>query len=204
MKRSVVGSILIISFLSTAVYADALKNSLTNFMNKKEESSVVDLGNINLTAKPKKPQIKHHKSKATVATVNGDKIIKKDADSYLSQRTQGKINDYDMIPPQQQKRLITEMALPILVLDAAKKELDAEEIQGAYNSAWMKKQAQNIDIQDKDVLNIYNQLKQNALDHNETKKLPPYEAIKGRLKSQMIEKRMIGTLMKDVKIRVAQ
>ena len=206
MKKNFATSALVVSLLSTGIYADALKNSLTNFMNTKETSSVVDLGNINLNAKPKpkKPTIKHHASKAAIATVNGHKIIKKDADKYLAQRTQGKIKDYDMIPPQQQKRLISEMAFPMMVLDAARKELSEEEIQSVYNRVWMKKEAQKIAINDEDILKVYNQIKQDALDHNETKPIPPYDAIKDRLKMQMIEKRMMSNLMKDVKIEVAE
>lgn len=204
MKKNFATSALVVSLLTTGIYADALKNSLTNFMNEKETSSVVDLGNINLNPKPKKATPKHHSSKAAVATVNGHKIIKKDADHYLAQRTQGKIKDYDMIPPQQQKRLISEMSFPLLVLDAAKKELNAEEIQSAYDREWMKREAQKVDIKDEDVLTVYNQIKQDALDHNETKPIPPFNAIKGRLKSQMIEKRLIGNLMKDALIKVAQ
>ena len=206
MKKNFATSALVVSLLSTGIYADALKNSLTNFMNTKETSSVVDLGNINLNAKPKpkKPTIKHHSSKAAIATVDGHNILKKDADSYLVQRTQGKIKDFDMIPPQQQKRLISEMAFPMMVLDAARKELSAEEIQSVYNRVWMKKEAQKIAINDEDILKVYNQIKQDALDHNETKPIPPYDAIKDRLKMQMIEKRMMSNLMKDVKIEVAE
>ena len=206
MKKNFATSALVVSLLTTGIYADALKNSLTNFMNTKEKSSVVDLGNINLNAKPKpkKPSIKHHKKTAVIATVNGHKIIKKDADDYLVQRTQGKIKDFDMIPRAQQKRLISEIAFPIMVLDTAKKELNAEEIQSVYNRAWMKKEAQKVKVTDDEVLKVYNQIKQDARDHNQTKPIPPFDAIKGRLKMQMIEKRMISNLMKDVKIEVAQ
>jgi len=206
MKKNFATSALVVSLLTTGIYADALKNSLTNFMNTKETSSVVDLGNINLNAKPKpkKPTIKHHKSTAAIATVNGHNIIKKDADAYLSQRTQGKIKDFDMIPPQQQKRLIQEMAFPIMVLNVAQKELTAEEIQSAYNRTWMQKEARKVDIKDDEVREIYNQIKQKAVDNNNTQPIPTFEAIKGRLKSQMLEKRLIGKLMENVKIEVAQ
>jgi len=206
MKKNFAISVLVVSLLTTGIYADALKNSLTNFMNTKEKSSVVDLGNINLNAKPKpkKPTIKPHADTATIATINGHNIIKKDADMYLAQRTQGKIKNFDMIPPQQQKRLIREMAFPIIVLDAAKKELTAEEIQSVYNRTWMQNEARKVDIKDDEVKVIYNQIKQKAVDNNNTQPIPPFEAIKGRLKSQMLEKRLIGKLMENVKIEVVQ
>ncbi|MBA1420383.1 MAG: hypothetical protein FAF03_05860 [Epsilonproteobacteria bacterium] len=206
MKKNFATSALVLSLLTTGIYADALKNSLINFMNTKEKSSVVDLGNINLNAKPKpkKPIIKHYKATAAIATVNGHNIIKKDANAYLAQRTQGKIKDFDMIPPKQQQRLIQEMAFPIMVLNAAQKELTAEEIQSVYNRTWMKKEARKVDIKDDEVREIYNQIKQKAADNNNTQPVPPFEAIKGRLKSQMLEKRLIGKLMENVKIEVAQ
>ncbi len=205
MKKKVLIGALAVSFLSSAIYADALKNSLTNLMHTKEKSSVVDLGNINLNAKskPKIPKIRHHKRSAIVGMVHGHKIIKKDADSYLTRRTQGKIKDYDMLPPQQQNRLIHEMAFPLLVLDAATKELSAEEIQNAYNRAWMQKEARNIQIKDSEAKQVYEEIKQQAEENNSTQSIPPFEAIKDRLKSQMLEKRLIGTLMQNVHIEVA-
>ena len=206
MKKNFATSALVVSLLTTSIYADALKNSLTNFMHTKEKSSVVDLGNINLNAKPKprKPIIKHHAATAAIATVNGQNIVKKDADIYLARRTQGRIKNFDMIPPQQQKRLIREMAFPIIVRDAAAKELTAEEIQSVYNRTWMQKEARKVDIKDDEVRKIYNQIKQKAVDNNNTRPIPTFEAIKGRLKSQMLEKRLIGKLMENVKIEVAQ
>jgi len=206
MKKNFATSALVVSLLTTSIYADALKNSLTNFMHTKEKSSVVDLGNINLNAKPKprKPIIKHHAATAAIATVNGQDIVKKDADIYLARRTQGRIKNFDMIPPQQQKRLIREMAFPIIIRDAAAKELTAEEIQSVYNRTWMQKEARKVDIKDDEVRKIYNQIKQKAVDNNNTRPIPTFEAIKGRLKSQMLEKRLIGKLMENVKIEVAQ
>ncbi|SFV68815.1 Cell binding factor 2 precursor [hydrothermal vent metagenome] len=206
MKKNFTIAFLAVALLSIAVHADALKNSLTNFMNTKESSAVVDLGDINLNARPKprKPKIRHHAAKATIATVNGHKIIKKDADVYLAQRTQGKIKNFDMLPSKQKQRLIREMALPILVLNAAKKELSIEEIQSIYNHTWMQKEARKVEIKDDEVRTVYNQIKQNALEHNTTQPLPDFEVIKNRLRSQMFEKRLIGKLMENVKIEVVQ
>ena len=204
MRKLFTTSILVLLLWHTYTCADALKTSLTNFMNAEETPPMIDLGHINLNVKPKpkKPTIKHHASKATIATANGHKIIKRDADKYLAQRTQGKIKNFDKLPRQQQKRLISEMALPMMILDAAKKELSAEEIQSLYNRAWISKEAKKVNIKESDILNVYNQIKQDALDHNETKPIPPFDAIKGRLKMQMIEKSMIANLMKDVQIEV--
>jgi len=189
-----------LSLLVSSVSADALKSSLTNIMNTKEEPTMVDLGNLNLNAKPKVK--KKRSAKAVIATVNGNKVLKKEADNYLSERTQGKVTDFDALPGDQRKRLIHELSLPILALDAAKKELSDVEKEAIFTRTWMQKEARNIKVSDEDALGIYNQLKKQAEDNNASDPVPPFEKIKDGLKSQMIEKTMVGKLMKDVEIKV--
>ena len=189
-----------LTLVISTVSADALKNSLTNMLNKKERSGMVDLGNINLDAKPVKK--KRRSAKTVIATVNGQEIIKKEADAYLKQRTQGKVTDFDSLPPEQRSRLISELALPVIVLDAAKKELSDEEKQAVYTRTWMQKEARKINIADEQALQVYNQLKQQAQDNNATEDIPPFESIKDKLKIQMIEKTLVGRLTKDAKITV--
>jgi hypothetical protein len=180
--------------------ADDLKNSLTNMLNTKETSGMVDLGNINLDAKPVKKKVRSDKT--VIATVNGHKIIKKEADNYLKQRTQGKITNFDHLPPNQRPRLIQELALPLIVSDAAQKELSEEEKQAVYTRAWMQKEARKIKITDEQALAVYNQLKKESQENNATGNIPPFETIKDKLKLQMIEKTLIGRLMKDAKMTV--
>jgi hypothetical protein len=187
-------------FAISTAYADDLKNSLTNILNTNETSGMVDLGNINLDAQPVKK--KGRSDKTVIATVNGQKIIKSEADNYLKQRTQGKVSDFDALPPEQRQRLIQELALPVIVLDAAKKELSEEEKQAVYTRAWMQKEALKINITDEQALTLYNQLKQQAQDNNATGNIPPFENIKDKLKIQMIEKTLVERLTKDAKITV--
>lgn len=188
------------ALMMTSVSADDLKNSLTDMLNTKETSGMVDLGNINLDGKPKQPQTRS--SKTVIAVINGHKIIKKEADSYLKQRTQGKVTDFDHLPPEQRSRLIQELALPIMVLDAAEKELSKEEKQAVYTRVWVQKEARKINVTDEEALKVYDQLKQQAQENNATQNIPPFESIKDRLKTQIIEKSLVDKLMKDVKIEV--
>lgn len=188
------------ALMMTSVSADDLKNSLTDMLNTKETSGMVDLGNINLDGKPKQPQTRS--SKTVIAVINGHKIIKKEADSYLKQRTQGKVTDFDHLPPEQRSRLIQELALPIMVLDAAEKELSEEEKQAVYTRIWVQKEARKISVTDEEALKVYDQLKQQAQENNATQNIPPFESIKDRLKTQIIEKSLVDKLMKDVKIEV--
>lgn len=200
MGRKIVVAGLLFGLIGSYACADALKSSLTNMMNTKEEPSMVNLGNINLGAKPK---VKKSRSEnAVVATVNGNKVIKKEADSYLAQRTQGKVKDFDSLPNDQRLRLINELSLPILAMDAAKKELSDKEKSSIYSQVWMQKEAKSINVTDDDALSVYNQLKKQAEDSNATQTVPPFETIKNSLKAQIIEKTIVGKLMKDVKIKV--
>ena len=204
MKKICVFLGLSFTVLITPVSADALKNSLTSILNEKETSSMVDLGTINLNGKPKPVQQvrKSRSSKAVIATVNGHKIIKKQADAYLKQRTQGKVTNFDSMPPEQQKRLVYELALPILVLDAAKKELSPIEKQAVYTRAWMKKEALITTITDEQALAAYNEITKQAQENNATAPVPPFANVKDKLKLQMLEKAIVGKLMKDVEIKV--
>lgn len=188
-----------------SVYADDLKNSLTNMLNEKDKTpSMINLGNINLDAKerPVQKATQTRSSKAVIATVNDHKIIKKEADTYLKQRTQGKVTNFDQLPPNQRSRLIEELAVPVVVADSAKKELSEEEKQAAYTRAWMQKEARKINITDDQAMEVYNQLKQQAQENNATKNIPPFKNIKDQLKIQIIEKTLIDKLMKDVEIKV--
>lgn len=200
MGRKIVFTGVLLSLVMNGVSADGLKNSLTNIMHTKEEPAMVDLGNINLN---KKPTVKKNRSgKTVIATVNGNKVLKKDADAYLSQRTQGKVTDFDSLPVNQRSRLIQELSLPILALDTAKKELSDKEKEVVFSRAWMQKKARSTKVSDDDALSVYDQLKKEAQESNSTQPIPPFDKIKGSLKVQMIEKMTIGELMKDVEIKV--
>jgi len=206
MKKFIVLASVSVGLLTGVASADALKNSLTNIMKTDDTTQMVDLGNINLDAKPK-PVKRVHKKRApnaVIGTVNNHKIIKKDADAYLSQRTGGKVTNYDTIPPKQQKMLMQEMGLPYLAYDAAKKELTPLEKETILNRTWMQKEARKIEVKEDEIRAVYDKLKQQSIDNNNTNPIPAFEAIKDRLRMQMIEKKMMTKLMKDVKIKVAE
>lgn len=216
MKKTVLSISLFLGLLITSIHADALKNSLSNMLEKKETSSIVDLGQINLDGKPKhiKKVRKTRSSKTVIATINGYKLIKKKADIYLSERTKGKIKNFDLLPLQQRKRLIKEMAFPILAIDAAKKELSEQEKSAIYTRMWIQIEAQKLDIPNEDVIGVYNILKAEAekrkseqnitQENNATKAFPAFQVIAAKIKGQMIEKKLVDNIMKDVKIKIAE
>jgi len=204
MKKMCVFVGVTLGLVVSSASADALKNSLTNIMNEKDTPFMVDLGNINLNAKPRpvKKVRKTRSAKAVVATVNGHKILKKETDAYLSQRTGGKVKNFDNIPANQKTRLIQEMSLPILVADAANKGLSDVEKEAIYTRIWMQKEAMKTKISDDQVLEVYNQISQEAKDNNNTANIPEFDAIKDKLRIQMIEKTIVGKLMENIKIEV--
>jgi hypothetical protein len=204
MKKYLVVAGLSLGLFMNSASADALKNSLTNMLNEKETSSMVNLSGIDLNGKPKAvPEMKKTRSEKTVvATVNGHKVLKKDADAHLKKRTQGKMSNFDRLPKEQRLRIIQEMSLPILALDSAQKELSEAEKEAVYKRVWMRQEALKIKITDEELKEVYNKLKQQSEENNNTANIPTFESVKEKMKPQMIEKKMIDKLMKDVEIKV--
>jgi hypothetical protein len=191
--------------LLNSVHADGLKNSLNNMMGKDDSSQMVDLSSLNLDAKPRPvaPKAPKTRSKKTViATINKHKIRKKDADAYLSERTKGKVKNFDRLPKPQQKRLIYELAFPILALEVANKELSVIEKETIMARVWMQKEARNVKVTVAEVREVYDTLKKQAIDNNDTREIPEFTSIQDRLHVQMVEKQMMDKLMKDMKIEI--
>ena len=185
--------------------ADDLQNSLNSMMGQKDSSGMVNLSGLNLDAKPQKvvPKVPKARSKnAVVGTINKHKVRKKTADAYLSQRTKGKVDNFDRLPKAQQKRLIYELAFPIISLEKAKKELTAIEKETILARVWMQKEAKNLKVTVAEVREVYDELKQQAIDSNDTRTIPPFKSIQDRLHIQMVEKKMMDKLMKDMKIEI--
>ena len=206
MKKFLALSCISVSLVSTSLSADALKNSLTNIMKTDDSTQMVDLSNISLNAKPRpvKKVRKNRPANTVIGTVNKHKVLKKDADAYLAQRTKGKVNNFDSLPVKQRKMLINELALPVLAIEAAKNDLTPLEKETVFNRTWMQKESRKMQIKDDEVRVIYDQLKQQSIDNNDTRTIPAFDAIKNRLKMQMVEKSIMGKLMKDVKITVSE
>ena len=189
---------------TSSVSADGLTSNLNNMLNKKETTPMVDLSNLNVNAKPKPvpSAVKTRSSKTVVATVNGHKIIKKDADAYLKKRTQGKVTNFDLLPKKQRTRLLQEMSISTLASDAAKKELSQQEKTAISTRSWMQKEALETKVTDEQAKELYDQMEQRAKDANSTKPIPSFDSIKDRMKMQIVEKEIIGKLMKGVDIKV--
>ena len=203
MKKILVVSLATLALFSSALFADGLKNSLTNIMHKKDTTAgMVDLSRLNVNGRAPVQQPKTRSSKAVVATVNGTKIIKKDADAYLSKRTQGQVDNFDLLPAKQRLKLIQEMSVAQVADDVAKKELTEQEKTAVYTRLWMQKKASKNPVTDAQVQEVYANLKKRAIESNSSKPIPEFKSIKNNIKMQMTEKAIMGDLMKDAKITV--
>lgn len=201
MKKFFVICFAVSSLFITTVSADHLKNCLADMMKKKDTTpGMVDLSRLDVNAKPHMQQPKTRSSKAVVAIVNGKKVIKKDADAYLSKRTKGQVKDFDLLPKKQRIRLLQEMSVAQLAENAAEKELTDQEKTAILSRMWMQKQASKNPVTDAQVKEVYENLKKRAVESNSTKPVPEFDKIKTSMKMQMSEKAIIGKLMKDVNI----
>ncbi len=201
IKKTFLTTVIAIGLCSVQADADALKDSLTNLMNKKDNTpGMVDLNRLNSNVKPVKP--KTRSANTVIAIVNGNKIIKKDANSYIEARTQGQITDFDILPKEQQKRLISEISIPFLVEEVVNRELKEKDKLAIYTRMWMQKETLKDEITDEDVLKVYNNLKKRAEDTNTKNPIPEFNSIKAKIKLQMSERKVITRLTKDVNITV--
>ena len=201
MKKLVVAIGLCAGLMVQNVSADALKNVLSKKLHSQDSMpGMVNLDALN-NAQPVRP--KSRPSKAVVATVNGEKIIKKDADAYLSKRTKGQVKDFDLLPKKQRLALIKEMSLPILLADGAAKELSQEEKDAVLSRAWMSKATAEANVTDAQIEAAYEKIKAQARAQSALQQIPPLEAVKDRIKMQIVEQQVIGQLMRGADVRVA-
>jgi len=202
MKKVVMAAGLCSMLFVQSVSADALKNVLASKLNQKDEMpAMVNLDALG-TAKPVKPRSRSARS--VVATVNGTKIIKKDADAYLSERTKGAVTDFDLLPKKQRLSLIKEISLPILLSSGAKKGLSDEEKDAVLSRAWMSKSAAEANVTDAQIEAAYAKIKAQAKAQSALQQIPPLEALKERIKMQIVEQQIVGQLMQGAEVRIAE
>ena len=145
---------------------------------------------------------KSRSSKAVVATINGQNIRKKAADTFLKQVTGGKVKDFDRLDKKQRLVLIKDLARPILFQQAAENNVSIEEKEAIFKQMWLEKQRASIEVSNEDMLALYEAKKTKALTVNPKAQIPAYMSLGASLKNEVIEKKMMENLMKDVNITV--
>ena len=203
MKKKIIAAGVVLGLAVSPIMADHLKESLSGMLKKKEETpSMVNLNGIDLSGKAKKLKPKIRSAKAVIAVVEGKKIRKKEADAYLSKRTQGKIKDFDLLPKAQRLSLVKELSLPILLAKQAKNSLSQAEQDALISRAWMQNAILSSEVPEEQIKAAYNRIKAQAAAKSALQQLPPLEKIKDRIKMQIAEQQLIGQLMRGVDIKV--
>ena len=202
MKKTFIATLLF-AFV-TISFADGLSNSLNTLIHKRDNTPNVNLDNLRIDARPRvvHKKIKTRAKTAIVATVNGKNIIKRDADKYLSKVTKGKIKNFDRLTLRQKRRLIKDISLPIIAYIEAKKVLTKKEIDGVLSSAWIRKKGQTIKVADEEALKVYDTIKKQAIANNTEDKLVSFKQVKNNLKGQIVQKKIMSTLIKDANITI--
>ncbi len=189
-------------FVTTA-FPDVLKNSLVKMMNAEDTTpGMVDLSRLDINSKPQVQRPKHRSSNTVVATVNGENIIKRDVDKYISQRTKGQVDDFDFLPKKQQLMLIKEMSIVTLAQISAKKEMNEQEKIAVFTRLWMQKEALKYPVSDEHLKSVYDNLKKEAIESKSNKPIPEFDSIKRKMKARISEKIIVDKLMEDVNITV--
>jgi len=149
--------------------------------------------------------MKHFKSRsssAIIATVNGEEIYKKEADGFLASVTAGKVKDFDKLDTKQRFALVKDLVKPILIKLAAENSLLKEEKEAIFTKMWLAKQQKQISVSAEEMLTLYEAKKAKALADNAAAKIPPYISIGASLKNEIIQKKIMSVLLKDINITI--
>ena len=150
--------------------------------------------------------MKHFKSRpssAVIATVNGEEIHKKAADRFLVSVTAGKVKDFDRLDRKQQLVLVKDLAKPIIIKNAAENNLTKEEKEAIFSQMWLDKQRKQIPVSSDEMLTLYEAKKAKALADNPAAQIPPYISLGESLKNEIIQKKMMSVLLKDINITIS-
>jgi len=201
--KKLIGTAGLIACLTQSISADALKNSLSGMLHQKDQTpSMVNLNSLGLSNQAAPTPPRSRSSRAVVAIVDGQKIRKKEADRYLKERTHGKIKDFDLLPKPQRRALIEEMVIPRLLAKGAEEGLTDQEKEAVLSSAWMQKKASEMKISEEEIASAYERIKAQAKAKSALAQVPPLDAIKNRIKQQLVEQKIISDLMRGAEVRV--
>ena len=178
----------------SASAADALKNSL--MPGAKKEAPAVDLDNLNVAAKPAKP--KSRPETATVATVNGIPIKKKDADKFLALASKGQATDIDLLPKKQRDALLQGMAASVVIENKAKKAVPEEIKNKLAARYWAEKEMMKVEVSDKEAKDFYKKNK-SKFKGKDGKQLS-FDKVERFIQMQLKQEKFNKQLMKNAKV----
>ncbi|MEA3456684.1 MAG: hypothetical protein U9R26_09260 [Campylobacterota bacterium] len=194
MKKILLSAVMAFA-LTSSVSADPLKNSLMPAAEK--EKPAVNLDNLNVAAMPTVKPVSRPAT-ATIATVDGIPIKKKDADKFLALASKGQATDIDLLPKKQKDALINGMAASTLIEAKAKKEVP-EDIKNKLAARYWAEQAMTkVEVSDKEVKDSYEKNKK-AFKGKDGKQLP-FDKVEKYIQMQLKQEKFNKQLMKNAKV----
>ncbi len=174
--------------------ADDLKNSLMPTAAK--EKPAVNLDGLNVAAKPMKPVSRP--ATATVATVDGIPIKKKDADKFLALASKGQVTDIDLLPKKQKAALLNGMAASVLIEAKGKKEVSQDTKNKLAARYWAEQKMMKIKVSDKEAKAFYEKNKK-VFKGKDGKQLS-FDKVERYVQMQVKQQKFNKQLMKNAKV----
>lgn len=196
MKKILLSVSVAFALASLPASADPLKNSLMPTAEK--EKPAINLDNLNVAAKPIMAKPVSRPATATVATVDGIPIKKKEADKFLALASKGQATDIDLLPKKQKDALINGMAASVLIEAKANKAVPDEMKSKVIAQYWAQQAMAKIDVSDDDAKAFYEKNKK-VFKGKDGKQLE-YDKVAQYVKMQVKQEKFNKELMKNAKI----
>jgi len=196
MKKIILSMGVAFALASLPASADPLKNSLMPTAEK--EKPAVNLDNLNVAAKPIMAKPVSRPATATVATVDGIPIKKKDADKFLALASKGQATDIDLLPKKQKNALLNGMAASVLIESKANKAVPNEMKSKIIARYWMQQAMSKVEVSDADAKAFYEKNKK-AFKGKDGKQLK-YDKVAQYVQMQLKQEKFNKELMKNAKV----
>ncbi len=196
MKKILLSVGVAFALASLPASADPLKNSLMPTAEK--EKPAINLDNLNVAAKPIMAKPVSRPATATVATVDGIPIKKKEADKFLALASKGQATDIDLLPKKQKDALINGMAASVLIEAKANKAVPNEMKSKVIAQYWAQQAMAKIDVSDDDAKAFYEKNKK-VFKGKDGKQLG-YDKVAQYVKMQLKQEKFNKELMKNAKV----
>jgi len=140
--------------------------------------------------------------KSVVATIDGYKVRKREADKYLVKVSSGQVKDFDRLDSAKRKLLIKDLARKIVILAAAKREIKKEHQREIFKQIWLDRKRKETKVTPDELLALYNKKTEKVLSMNPQANIPSYISLGMTLKKEVIEEKIMMKIMKDAKIKI--
>ncbi len=194
MKKLLLSASVALALASIPASADALKNSLMPVAEK--ATPAINLDSLNVAAAPAKPASRP--ATATVATVDGLPVKKKDADKFLALASKGQVTDIDLLPKKQKVALLNGMAASVLIEDKANKAVPKEIKSKLIARYWAEQEMAKVKVSDKEAKAFYEKNKK-VFKGKDGKELP-FDKVEKYVQMQLKQQKFNEELMKNAKV----